>query len=88
MREWNWEKFLDYIEKYAFYPLEPLKTKHIRHVTPFTLQNTSCVFFFKVNFLKALPIGRNRIRQRVRDLDWENHVLSILKSLLFTIRTI
>ena len=44
-----------YIEKYAFYPLEPLKTKLIGQGTPLTLQNTSCVFIFKVNFLQAFP---------------------------------
>ena len=45
-----------YIEKSAFYPIEPLETKHICQVTPFTLQITSCVFIFKVKFLQAFPV--------------------------------
>ena len=45
---------LFYIEKYAFYRLEPIKTKLICQ-QQFTLWSTSCVFIFKVKFPQAFP---------------------------------
>ena len=77
-----------HIERYAFYHLELLKTKLNRQVRTihFVKRKKKAVFLSsKSSSYKLFWLGMNRIHQRMFDSDWENHVLSILKSLLFTL---
>ena len=73
-----------YIEKYAFYRLEPIKSKLIRQ-QQFNLWNTSCVFIFKVKFLQAFPAWNKQNSSKNVRLRQGNACFVFIEEYAFTV---